>query len=130
MVQSRTPIHCPSTTLGGWVHGATLPPPRVTQKCRTTVPYKSIFSPDTHPLSKYYSRRVGPWCHFASTKNHSEMSHHCSIQKAYLKLLTLFSVEHTNTLDCAVVGNPLAEPPSMGRSNRLGGSNRLWRGAV
>jgi hypothetical protein len=35
-------------------------------------------------------------------------------------LLMLFSVEHTNALDRAVVGNPLAEPPSTGRSNRLG----------
>jgi hypothetical protein len=36
-------------------------------------------------------------------------------------VLTLFSVEHTNALDREVVGNPLAEPPSTGRSNRLGG---------
>jgi hypothetical protein len=35
-------------------------------------------------------------------------------------VLTLFSVEHTNVLARAVVGNPLAEPPSTGRSNRLG----------
>jgi hypothetical protein len=34
--------------------------------------------------------------------------------------LTLFSVEHTNVLDCAVVRNPLAELPRTGRSNRLG----------
>jgi hypothetical protein len=33
----------------------------------------------------------------------------------------LFSVEHTNALDRAVVGNPLAQPPSTGRSNHLGG---------
>jgi hypothetical protein len=33
----------------------------------------------------------------------------------------LFLVEHMNALDCAVVGNPLAEPPSTGRSNRMGG---------
>jgi hypothetical protein len=32
-----------------------------------------------------------------------------------------FSVEHTNALDRAIVRNPLAETPSMGRSNRLGG---------
>jgi hypothetical protein len=45
-------------------------------------------------------------------------------------VLTLFSVEHTNALDRAVVGNPLAEPPSTGRSNRLGGrSNRLGQEA-
>jgi hypothetical protein len=36
-------------------------------------------------------------------------------------LLTLFSVEHMNALDRAVVGNPLTEAPSTGRSNRLGG---------
>jgi hypothetical protein len=35
-------------------------------------------------------------------------------------MLTLFSVEHTNALAHAVVGNPLAEPPSTVRSNRLG----------
>jgi hypothetical protein len=35
------------------------------------------------------------------------------------KLLMLFSVEHTNALDRAVVGNQLAGPPSTGRSNRL-----------
>jgi hypothetical protein len=35
-------------------------------------------------------------------------------------VLTLFSVEHTNALDRAVVGNQLAELPSTGRSNRLG----------
>jgi hypothetical protein len=41
-------------------------------------------------------------------------------------LLTLFSVEHTDALDRAVVGNQLARPPSTGRSNRLGGrSHRL-----
>jgi hypothetical protein len=34
--------------------------------------------------------------------------------------MTFFSVEHTNELDHAVVGNHLAEPPSTGRSNRLG----------
>jgi hypothetical protein len=40
--------------------------------------------------------------------------------------LSTFSVEHTNALDRAVVGNPLAELPSTGQSNRLGGrSNRL-----
>jgi hypothetical protein len=38
-----------------------------------------------------------------------------------IKLLTLFSVEHTNALDCAVFGNPLAALPSTGQSNRLGG---------
>jgi hypothetical protein len=39
----------------------------------------------------------------------------------------LFPVEDTSALDRAVVGNPLAETPSTGRSNRLGGggSNRL-----
>jgi hypothetical protein len=36
-------------------------------------------------------------------------------------VLTLFTVEHTSALDHAVVGNPLAELPSTGRSNRLGG---------
>jgi hypothetical protein len=36
-------------------------------------------------------------------------------------VLTLFSVEHTNVLDRAIVGNHLAEPPSTGRSNRPGG---------
>jgi hypothetical protein len=36
-------------------------------------------------------------------------------------MLTLFSVEHTNALDRAVVENPLAELPSTGRSNRLWG---------
>jgi hypothetical protein len=36
-------------------------------------------------------------------------------------LLTLFPVEHTSALDRAVVGNQLAELPSTGRSNRLGG---------
>jgi hypothetical protein len=41
-------------------------------------------------------------------------------------LLTLFSVEHTNELDRTVIGNPLVELPSTGRSNRLGGQyNRL-----
>jgi hypothetical protein len=35
--------------------------------------------------------------------------------------LTLFPVEHTSPLDRAVVGNQLAETPSTGRSNRLGG---------
>jgi hypothetical protein len=41
-------------------------------------------------------------------------------------LLTLFPVEHTNALDRAVVRSQLAETPSTGRSNRLGGrSNRL-----
>jgi hypothetical protein len=35
-------------------------------------------------------------------------------------LLTLFPVEHTSALDRAVIGNPLAELPSTGRSNRLG----------
>jgi hypothetical protein len=41
-------------------------------------------------------------------------------------MLMLFPVEHTSALDRAVVGNPLAETPSTGRSNRLGGgSNRL-----
>jgi hypothetical protein len=45
-------------------------------------------------------------------------------------LLTLFSVEHMNALDRAVVGNPLAEPPRTGRSKRLGGrSNRLGQEA-
>jgi hypothetical protein len=34
-----------------------------------------------------------------------------------------------NVLDRAVVGNPLAELPSMGRSNRRGGSNRLGQEA-
>jgi hypothetical protein len=33
----------------------------------------------------------------------------------------LFSVEHKNELDHAVVGNPLVELLSTGRSNRLGG---------
>jgi hypothetical protein len=40
-------------------------------------------------------------------------------------LLTLFSVEHTNALDCAVVRNPLTEPPNTGRSNCLGGRSNL-----
>jgi hypothetical protein len=42
-------------------------------------------------------------------------------------LLTFFPVEHTSALDRTVVGNQLAELPSTGRSNRLGGggSNRL-----
>jgi hypothetical protein len=41
-------------------------------------------------------------------------------------VLTFFPVKHTNALDRAVVRNQLAETPSMGRSNRLGGrSNRL-----
>jgi hypothetical protein len=41
-------------------------------------------------------------------------------------LLTLIPVEHTSALYRAVVGNQLAETPSTGRSNRLGGrSNRL-----
>jgi hypothetical protein len=31
-----------------------------------------------------------------------------------------FPVEHTNALDIAVIGNPLTEPPSTCRSNRLG----------
>jgi hypothetical protein len=44
-------------------------------------------------------------------------------------LLTLFSVEHTNALDRAIVGNPLTEPPSTGRSNRLGRSNCLGQEA-
>jgi hypothetical protein len=45
-------------------------------------------------------------------------------------VLTLFSGEHMNALDRAVIGNPLVEPPSMGRSNRLGGrSNRLGQEA-
>jgi hypothetical protein len=35
-------------------------------------------------------------------------------------VLTLFLVEHTNALDCAVVSNQLTETPSTGRSNRLG----------
>jgi hypothetical protein len=39
--------------------------------------------------------------------------------------LTLFPVKHTSALDCAVVGNPLAELPSTGRSNRLGGRGGL-----
>jgi hypothetical protein len=44
----------------------------------------------------------------------------------YTCLLTLFSVEHTNALDRAVVENRLAELPSTGRSNHLGGrSNRI-----
>jgi hypothetical protein len=43
-----------------------------------------------------------------------------------LLVLTLFPVKHTNALDRTVVRNQLAETPSMGRSNRLGGrSNRL-----
>jgi hypothetical protein len=36
-------------------------------------------------------------------------------------LLTLFPVKHTNALDRAVVRNQLAQTPSTGRSNRLGG---------
>jgi hypothetical protein len=36
-------------------------------------------------------------------------------------VLTLVPVEHTSVLDRAVVGNPLAETPRTGRSNRLGG---------
>jgi hypothetical protein len=44
-----------------------------------------------------------------------------------LYVLTLSSVEHTNALGCAVVENPLAEPPSTGRSNRLGGLTALDR---
>jgi hypothetical protein len=41
-------------------------------------------------------------------------------------VLTLFLVEHMSVLDHAVVGNPLVETSSIGRSNRLGGgSNRL-----
>jgi hypothetical protein len=36
-------------------------------------------------------------------------------------VLTLLLVKHTNALDRAVVRNPLAEPPSTGRSNCLGG---------
>jgi hypothetical protein len=36
-------------------------------------------------------------------------------------VLTLFLVEHTNALDHAVIRNQLAETPSTGRSNRLGG---------
>jgi hypothetical protein len=36
-------------------------------------------------------------------------------------LLTLFLVEHTNALDRAVIRKQLAETPSTGRSNRLGG---------
>jgi hypothetical protein len=46
-----------------------------------------------------------------------------------LYVLTLSSVEHTNALGCAVVENSLAEPHSTGRSNRLGGSNRLGQEA-
>jgi hypothetical protein len=43
-------------------------------------------------------------------------------------LLTLFPVEHTSALDRAVIGNPLAELPSTGRSNRLGaGLTALYR---
>jgi hypothetical protein len=37
-------------------------------------------------------------------------------------MLTLFPVEHTSALDRAVVRNQLADTPSTGRSNRLGGS--------
>jgi hypothetical protein len=36
-------------------------------------------------------------------------------------VLTLFLVKYMNALDCAVVKNPLAEPPSTCQSNRLGG---------
>jgi hypothetical protein len=36
-------------------------------------------------------------------------------------LLTLLLVQHTNALDRAIVGNPLAESPCTGRSNCLGG---------
>jgi hypothetical protein len=35
-------------------------------------------------------------------------------------VLILFSIKHRNALDREVVGNPLAEPPNTGRSNRLG----------
>jgi hypothetical protein len=37
-----------------------------------------------------------------------------------VSVLTLFSVEHTNALDRAVIGNTLAELPSTGQSNHLG----------
>jgi hypothetical protein len=48
---------------------------------------------------------------------------YCAIQKKICvsDVLTLFTVEHTSALDRAVVGNPLAELPSTGRSYRLGG---------
>jgi hypothetical protein len=36
-------------------------------------------------------------------------------------VLTPFPVEHTSALDRVVIGNPLAETPSSGRSNHLGG---------
>jgi hypothetical protein len=44
----------------------------------------------------------------------------CVCSRVKKLVLTLFWVEHTNALDCVVVKNPLAEPPSTGRSNRLG----------
>jgi hypothetical protein len=47
-------------------------------------------------------------------------------KEGYFVTVDAFSVKHTNALARAIVGNPLAEPPSTGRSNRLGGrSNRL-----
>jgi hypothetical protein len=46
--------------------------------------------------------------------------HHFSLKSKYT-LLTLFLVEHTNALDRAVITYQLAETPSTGRSNRLGG---------
>jgi hypothetical protein len=38
-----------------------------------------------------------------------------------LLLLTFFLVEHMTALHHVVVGNPLAETPSTGRSNHVGG---------
>jgi hypothetical protein len=42
-------------------------------------------------------------------------------------VLTFFPVEHTSALDHAVIGNQLAETPSTGRSNHLGGLTALDR---
>jgi hypothetical protein len=61
------------------------------------------------------------------------LAHFCLMwSKMWWKLVLIllcwrfFLVEHTNALDRAVIRNQLAETPSTGRSNRLGGrSNRL-----
>jgi hypothetical protein len=51
----------------------------------------------------------------------TQQQHHLKQDKQTISLVLALLVEHTNVLDRAVVGNPLDEPPSTGRSNRLGG---------
>jgi hypothetical protein len=89
----------------------------------------TLAAPCTSSSLPHWVHQYSPWSRFScqcrtviTCKNWKISCGTRSFPSGVTKsVLTLFSVEHTNALDHTIVGNPLVEPPSTGRSNCLGG---------